>query len=76
MTADNRRGVVVGSIIDKQTRHASGQLGWMHFGLGQALKVKLRVQWPQGNWGPWQEVAANNFYIVDRQAGTNLWKAP
>ena len=56
--------------------HASGQLGWMHFGLGAAQKAKVRVQWPHGSWGPWQEVAANNFYLVDRQSGANLWKAP
>ena len=56
--------------------HASGQHGWMHFGLGQAQKARLRVQWPHGDWGPWQEVAANNFYIVDRQSGTSPWKAP
>ena len=56
--------------------HASGQLGWIHFGLGQAQKVKLRVQWPHGGWGPWQEVAANGFYIVDRQSGTSPWRAP
>ena len=56
--------------------HASGHLGWMHFGLGQSQKAKLRVQWPHGGWGPWQEVAANNFYIVDRQSGASLWKAP
>ena len=56
--------------------HASGHLGWMHFGLAQAQKVKLRVQWPHGSWGPWQEVAANNFYIVDRQSGASPWRAP
>jgi hypothetical protein len=56
--------------------HASGQLGWIHFGLGQAQKVKLRVQWPHGGWGPWQEAAANGFYIVDRQSGTSPWRAP
>ena len=56
--------------------HASGHLGWMHFGLGAAQKVRLRVQWPHGSWGPWQEVAANAFYVVDRQSGTNPWRAP
>jgi hypothetical protein len=42
----------------------------------QAQKVRLRVQWPHGGWGPWQEVAANGFYVVDRQSGTNPWRAP
>ena len=56
--------------------HASGHLGWMHFGLGQAQKAKVRVQWPHAAWGPWQEVAASNFYIVDRQSGASLWRSP
>jgi hypothetical protein len=56
--------------------HASGQLGWMHFGLGEAKDVKLRVQWPQGDWSAWQAVAADNFYRVDREAGVSAWKVP
>jgi len=56
--------------------HASGHLGWMHFGLGPAKKARLRVFWPHGSWGPWQEVTTNSFYIVDRQAGASLWRAP
>ncbi len=56
--------------------HASGQLGWMHFGLGAATNVKLRVQWPYGDWGPWQTVAADAFYVVDKAAGASAWKAP
>ena len=56
--------------------HASGNLGWMHFGLGAATRVKLRVQWPFGDWGPWQEVAADGFYRVDKALGASAWKAP
>ncbi len=56
--------------------HASGKLGWMHFGLGAATSVKLRVQWPYGDWGPWQTVAADAFYVVDKAAGVSAWKAP
>jgi enediyne biosynthesis protein E4 len=56
--------------------HASGHLGWMHFGLGSASRVKLRVQWPSGAWGPWQTVAADGFYVVDRERGTSEWTAP
>ena len=56
--------------------HASGHLGWMHFGLGKASTVKLRVQWPHDGWGPWQTVAADGFYIVDKQAGVSAWKMP
>ena len=56
--------------------HASGNLGWMHFGLGTATRVKLRVQWPFAEWGPWQEVAADAFYLVDKERGASAWKAP
>jgi hypothetical protein len=56
--------------------HASGHLGWMHFGLGQATAVKLRVQWPHSGWGPWQTVQADDFYVMDKEAGISAWKAP
>ena len=56
--------------------HASGHLGWMHFGLGSATSVKLRVQWPHGDWGPWWAVAADGFYSVDKERGASAWKAP
>jgi hypothetical protein len=56
--------------------HASGQLGWMHFGLGDAKDVKLRVQWPHGDWSAWQAVAADQFYSVDKETGVHTWKAP
>ena len=56
--------------------HASGHLGWMHFGLGIAASVKLRVQWPHGDWGPWHTVAADAFYVVDKALGVSAWKAP
>jgi enediyne biosynthesis protein E4 len=56
--------------------HASGHLGWMHFGLGEATTAKLRVQWPHGEWGAWQNVAADAFYNVDRESGVSAWKAP
>ncbi|MEN9384664.1 MAG: hypothetical protein RL323_1807 [Pseudomonadota bacterium] len=56
--------------------HASGHLGWMHFGLGEAKDVKLRVQWPHGEWSAWQNVRADAFYSVDREAGVRAWTAP
>ena len=60
--------------------HASGHLGWMHFGLGDldraADSVKLRVLWPYGEWSAWQTVHADAFYTVDRERGASAWKAP
>jgi enediyne biosynthesis protein E4 len=56
--------------------HASGHLGWMHFGLGTAQTARVRVQWPHGTWGPWQPVAADGFYDLDKERGVRPWKAP
>jgi hypothetical protein len=49
--------------------HGSGQLGWSHFGIGDADRTEIRVTWPDGELGPWQEVEANGFAIVDRASG-------
>ena len=56
--------------------HASGHLGFMHFGLGEAASIKLRVRWPHGGWSDWVEAAANKVYLLDRTAGLSPWKAP
>jgi len=59
--------------------HASGHLGWMHFGLGaltEARQVRLRVQWPHGEWSAWQSVTADAFYVMDKERGIGPWKAP
>jgi enediyne biosynthesis protein E4 len=42
--------------------HASGHLGWWHFGLGEYANAEIRVLWPDGTQGPWQQVAADGFY--------------
>jgi enediyne biosynthesis protein E4 len=56
--------------------HASGHMGWMHFGLGAATQVKLRVQWPHGDWSDWKTTAANQQLVMDKEAGTLTGKAP
>lgn len=56
--------------------HASGHSGWMHFGLGTAKDIKVRVQWPFANWSEWENVAANGFYTIDKERGVKTWKAP
>jgi hypothetical protein len=54
--------------------HAGGQLGWIHFGLGQAKDADVRVKWPNGEAGPWQHVGANGFFTLTRGAdGARSW---
>jgi hypothetical protein len=52
--------------------HAGGQLGWVHFGLGAATQARVRVRWPDGEAGPWQDVAADGFFILNRGASEPL----
>jgi hypothetical protein len=49
--------------------HESGQLGWQHFGLGPATDVRVRMQWPDGQVGPWLEARADEFAVIDRATG-------
>ncbi len=57
--------------------HASGQLGWTHFGLGDANTAEVRVAWPGGEVGPWQPVSVNTFNIVRRGANSvERWSPP
>ncbi len=46
--------------------HAGGKAGWHHFGIGVAERAKVRVQWPNGEWGPWIRVFANQFVRISK----------
>ena len=48
--------------------HDGGQLGWIHFGIGSADAVQVRVQWPDGETGPWIDAQANGFDTIERGA--------
>jgi len=48
--------------------HAGGQLGWIHLGLGEADDVEVRVQWPDGEVGPWMTLPADEFATIERGA--------
>lgn len=48
--------------------HISGQLGWIHFGLGSADTADVRIQWPDGGTGSWIHVPADEFATIDRGA--------
>ncbi len=57
--------------------HASGQLGWVHLGLGQSDAADVRVRWPDGETGPWVPVDANHFVVVERgSAEAVTWTPP
>jgi hypothetical protein len=60
--ATSRRELTVGG------GHIGGHLGFVHFGLGAAQDAEVRVQWPDGQTGPWLPVAANAFYDLERGA--------
>jgi hypothetical protein len=53
--------------------HASGELGWVHVGLGDADSAEVRIRWPDGEVGPWQEVAANAFVTIPRGGEPTTW---
>jgi enediyne biosynthesis protein E4 len=44
--------------------HASGELGWIHFGLGPSRTAQVRVQWPDGEVGAWRQVDANQYLVL------------
>lgn len=46
--------------------HASGDAGFVHFGLGGATSAEVRVTYPGGETGAWQTLDANAFYDVVR----------
>ncbi len=57
--------------------HASGQLGWVHFGLGAAERAEVRVQWPDGETGPWIPVDADGFAVIERgMTDATPWTPP
>lgn len=59
-----RREVTVGG------GHASGQSGWLHFGLGDATTAEIRVIWPGGAADDWRPLPARAFSILEP------WQAP
>lgn len=48
--------------------HASGKLGFVHFGLGVAERATIRIKWPDGSWSHEYRVFANNFVVIERSS--------
>ena len=46
--------------------HGSGHHGWLHFGVGTAERARVRVRWPDGEWGPWVRLYTNQFARLGR----------
>lgn len=55
--------------------HVGGQLGWRHFGIGAADGAEVRVTWPDGTVGDWQEVASG-AYLIQRSAAPQQVATP
>ncbi|MBO6891924.1 MAG: CRTAC1 family protein [Roseibium sp.] len=54
--------------------HASGQMGFVHFGLGVAERANVRIKWPDGDWSHGYRVFANGHVIIERGAEkARLW---
>ena len=48
--------------------HAGGQLGWIHVGLGDHDSARVRIQWPDGETGPWMNAPSDEFVKIERGA--------
>lgn len=46
--------------------HVSGELGWLHTGLGSADHAEVRVEWPDGTVGPWMTVRSGQRVTIAR----------
>jgi hypothetical protein len=46
--------------------HVSGEMGWLHFGIGAADEATVTVTWPDGTMDRPVRVAANGFAVVRR----------
>jgi hypothetical protein len=53
--------------------HASGQLTWLHFGLGEATQAQARVIWPDGVADDWRSIEGDAFYWMRRGVGPVRW---
>jgi len=54
--------------------HVSGELGWLHSGLGSADHADVRVEWPDGTVGPWMTVQAGaRVTIVRGETAPREW---
>ena len=55
--------------VEANSSFSSQGLKDIHFGLGDADKVSLTVRWPDGAELQCEDIAANQFLVMDQQAG-------
>jgi hypothetical protein len=48
--------------------HGSGTRAPVRVGLGTATSAEVRVQWPDGEWGPWMATTVDRVVTVERGA--------
>ncbi|MEO6608301.1 MAG: CRTAC1 family protein [Aestuariivirga sp.] len=53
--------------------HVSGRAGFLHFGLAGETATQVRVIWPDGTKGDWQDVAADKFYELSKGTSPKEW---
>jgi hypothetical protein len=53
--------------------HASGEAGWVHFGLGGETAAELRITYPGGTPGEWSSVSADTFVVAERGTQPRVW---
>jgi hypothetical protein len=54
--------------------HASGEAGWLHFGIGTSNTADVRVTYPGDEPGSWQTVEADAFYMVQPGSAPVRWQ--
>ena len=73
VVAIRRRQAVERHEITAGGGHASGSVGWLHFGLGAADAAEIRVLWPNGPEGDWQKLPGRSFQILRPDAPPEAW---
>lgn len=57
--------------------HASGHVGFTHFGLGTNERAVIRVQWPDGEWSQPYRIFANQHVVIKRgTTAAQYWFPP
>jgi len=46
--------------------HVSGELGWLHTGIGSASEAEVRVHWSDGSVSPWMTMGADSRATIAR----------